>query len=254
MCACDAGMPPLATILLAGDAVKRLDKETVGGTRICCDHRMTSCCCQGVDELFGERTARRDLRRYRKRGPSKSTRVLLEALEREGVEDASVLDIGGGVGAVQHELLDAGASRATSVEASAAFLRAAREEAERRGRADRISYHAGDFVVVADAVAPADVVTLDRVICCYPDMEALVSRSAERAQRLYGLVYPRDSWWVGLGIRAENLVLRLARRTFRVQWHRSSAVDAVARAHGLTPRFARRAGMVWQVAVYAREA
>jgi Methyltransferase domain len=133
---------------------------------------------------FGERTARHDLKRYRKRGPSKPTRLLLEALRREGVEHATVLDVGGGIGAIQHELLDAGADRATSVEASAAYLRAATEEAERRGHDDRITNQAGDFVALADRVAPADVVTLDRVICCYPDMEALVGRSADRARRL----------------------------------------------------------------------
>ena len=214
---------------------------------------MTSCCCQGVDEMFGEKTARRDLRRYRKRGASKPTRLLLEALEREGITRATVLDIGGGVGVVQQELLDAGADRATSVEASAAYLRAAREETERRGHADRISYQAGDFVALADGVEPADVVTLDRVICCYADMEALVSRSADRALRLYGLVYPRDSWWVRLQFRVVNLVLGAARRAFRAHVHRTSAVDAVAREHGLTPRLVRRAGPVWQVAVYVRE-
>lgn len=213
---------------------------------------MTGCCCQGVDEIFGEKTARHDLRRYRRRGPSKPTRMLLEAIRREGVEHATVLDIGGGVGVIQQELLDAGAERATSVEASAAYLRAARDEAERRGHAERISYQAGDFVALADRVEPADVVTLDRVICCYPDMEALVSRSADRAQRLYGLVYPRDTWWVGLGIRCTNLIMRVARRAFRAHLHRTSAVDAVARRHGLTPKLATRAGPVWQVALYAR--
>jgi Methyltransferase domain len=211
-------------------------------------------CCQGVDEVFGERTARHDLERYRRRGPSKPTRRLLEALRREGIEHASVLDIGGGVGAIQHELLEDGAGRATSVEASGAYLRASRDEAARRGHGDRITYEAGDFVAIADRVEPADLVTLDRVICCYPDMEALVGRSAERARRVYGLVYPQDRWWVGLGIRCANLMMRLSRRSFRSYVHRTGAVDAVARAHGLVPKVTQRAGPVWQVAVYVREA
>jgi 2-polyprenyl-3-methyl-5-hydroxy-6-metoxy-1,4-benzoquinol methylase len=213
---------------------------------------MTSCRCQGVDEMFGEKTARHDLRRYRKRGPAKPTRMLLEALLGEGIEHATVLDIGGGIGAIQQELLDAGADRATSVEASAAYVRAARDEAERRGHTDRISYQAGDFVALADRVEPADVVTLDRVICCYPDMESLVGRSADRAQRLYGLVYPRDAWWVAVGFRVVNVIMRLARRAFRVHLHPTRAVDAVAREHGLMPTLARRAGPVWQVVLYAR--
>jgi magnesium-protoporphyrin O-methyltransferase len=209
-------------------------------------------CCQGVDEVFGEKTARRDLRRYRKRGPARQTRVLLEAIRGEGVERASVLDIGGGVGAIQQELLAAGAERATAVEASASYLRAAQAEASRRGTAARISYRAGDFVAIAEEVEPADVVTLDRVICCYPDMEALVGRSADRARRVYGLVYPQDAWWVRLGLRAANLSLRLTRRAFRAHAHRTAAVDAVARAHGLEPALRRRVGPVWQVALYTR--
>jgi hypothetical protein len=209
-------------------------------------------CCQGVDKVFGERTAGHDLRRYRKRGPSRPTRILLDALERERLAGATVLDIGGGVGAIQHELLDAGAARATAVEASDAYLRAAAEEAARRGHADRVRQLRGDFVALADEVEPADVVTLDRVICCYPDMESLVGRSADRALRLYGLVYPRDEWWVGLGVRATNVGMRLARKAFRAHLHRTGAVDAVAREHGLALKLARHAGPVWQVAVYER--
>lgn len=214
---------------------------------------MTNCCCQGVDQIFGEKTARHDLRRYHKRGPSKPTRMLLDAVQREGVQNATVLDIGGGIGVIQQELLDAGAESATSVEASAAYVRVAREEAQRRGRADRISYREGDFVALADRVEPADVVTLDRVICCYPDMESLVGRSADRARRLYGLVYPQERWWVATGIRATNLLMRLLRRGFRAHLHPTAAVDAAALSHGLTPRLTRRAGSVWQVAIYARE-
>jgi 2-polyprenyl-3-methyl-5-hydroxy-6-metoxy-1,4-benzoquinol methylase len=205
-----------------------------------------------VEEVFGERTARHDVRRYRRRGPSKPTRLLLDALAREGIAGATVLDIGGGVGAIQHELLAAGARHATGVEASAAYLRVAAEEAARRGNADRIVQQHGDFVALADQIEAADVVTLDRVICCYADMESLVGRSADRARRLYGLVYPRDTWWVALAIRLTNLAMRVARRTFRAHVHRTRAVDAVAREHGLAPKLTQRAGPVWQVVVYER--
>jgi O-methyltransferase len=210
-------------------------------------------CCQGVDEMFGEKTVRRDLRRYHKRGPSRQTRALVEAIVDEGVDRATVLDIGGGIGAIQHDLLAAGAVRATSVEASGSYARAARSEALRRGTAAQVRYYEGDFVALADRIAPADVVTLDRVICCYSDMEALVGRSAERAGRLYGLVYPQDGWWVRLGFRANNLCMRMARRVFRAYVHRTDAVDAAARAAGLTLQSRRRIGAVWQVALYSRE-
>jgi magnesium-protoporphyrin O-methyltransferase len=202
--------------------------------------------------MFGERTAQHDLRRYRTKGASKPTRRLLAALRAGGVEGASVLDIGGGVGAIQHELLEAGAERALGVDASPAYLRAAREEAERRGHGDRIDGRHGDFVALADEVPEADVVTLDRVICCYPDMDALVSRSAARARRLYGLVHPRDSWWTRAGVRSINIALKLARRPFRTYVHPIEAVDGVAGATGLALRARESVGPVWQVAVYER--
>ncbi len=213
---------------------------------------MTGGCCQGADKVFGDRTAAHDLKRYRKKGPSKPTRMLLDALRAEGVVDATVLDIGGGVGVIQHELLESGAVRATGVDASLAYLRAATEEAERRGHADRLTRLEGDFVAVAGDVEPADVVTLDRVICCYPDLPALVGRSADRARRLYGLVYPRDAWWTRLGFHLPNLWFRLSRNPFRVFAHPSEAVDRVAREHGLVPALRRNAGPVWQVALYTR--
>ncbi len=213
---------------------------------------MSGCCCQGFETMFGDKTARRDLERYRKKGPSKPTRRLLDALREEGVAGASVLDIGGGVGAIQHELLDAGAERAISVDASSAYLRAAKEEAARRGHGERVSYHEGDFVALADRIASADLVTLDRVICCYPDMASLVGRSAMRARRLYGIVLPRHVWWTRLGFRLMNAGLRLVRKEFRAYVHPTDAVDAVSREEGLTLRLRENVGPIWQVAVYAR--
>lgn len=202
--------------------------------------------------MFGERTARRDLKRYRRKGPSRATRLLVDALRSAGVEGARVLDIGGGVGAVQHELLDAGAAHATGVDAAPAYVLAAREEAERRGHAGRVSQLEGDFVALADRVEPADVVTLDRVICCYPDMPALVGRSADRAERLYALVYPRDVWWTRLAFRGVNVAFRVARNPFRVYVHHADAVDATLRERGLAPTVERRAGPVWKLALYER--
>jgi hypothetical protein len=46
---------------------------------------------------FDDRQAKADLRSYRKKGPDRSTPLLLDALRAEGVEGASLLDIGGGV-------------------------------------------------------------------------------------------------------------------------------------------------------------
>jgi SAM-dependent methyltransferase len=212
---------------------------------------MDCCQCQGIEELFNRKQAARKLHEYRRAGPARSTQLLLDALMREPVAGLTVLDIGGGVGAIQYALLKAGAAHATDVEASTAYLATAREEAIRQGHAEQISYHHGNYVDLADTIPAADIVTLDRVICCYHDMPTLVERSSAKAGRLYGLVYPRDTWWVRAGVRAENALMSLQRSTFRAFVHASAAVDAIVRRNGLQQRFARNAGQ-WQVVVYER--
>lgn len=210
-------------------------------------------CQSGGANVFGRRQADQQLRRLRKKGPSKTTRMLLDALAAEGVEGLTLLDIGGGIGAIALDLLKRGITDATEVEASPAYVAAARAEAARQGIGDRITYREGDFVALASDTPAAGIVTLDRVICCYPDMRALVGESAAKATRLYGAVYPRDTWWVRAARTAVNAMLRLLRVPFRLYIHRTAAVDAVIRSHGLAPRFQRDA-IYWQVVVYARSA
>jgi magnesium-protoporphyrin O-methyltransferase len=212
---------------------------------------MNCCQCQGIEELFSQEYVTKELARYRAKGPDKTTRLLAEAIKAGGVDGLTLLDIGGGVGAVQHELLGAGADHVTSVEASAAYALAARSEAARRGYAERVSYHHGNFVDLAADIPPADIVTLDRVICCYPDMEKLVGLSAERARRLYGLVYPHDAWWIKIGLAFQNFIFRLRRSPFRTFSHPTQSVEAMLARHGFKRRSYYRT-LVWQVVVYTR--
>ncbi|MFQ6673237.1 MAG: class I SAM-dependent methyltransferase [Fidelibacterota bacterium] len=205
--------------------------------------------CKGIESFFDDGVAQRDLEDFRKKGPGRTTRLLIDALEAEGVEGGTLLDIGGGIGAIQYELLDAGASGVTSVDASPAYVEAAKEEASRRGVIDRVEYRPGNFVDLAEEIPPADVVTLDRVICCYDDMHALVALSSARAEKLYGVVYPRDRWWIKMGGRVMNLYLRLRGSSFRVYFHPTERVDALIKDNGLKPRFFRKT-FLWQVVVY----
>ena len=212
---------------------------------------MNCCQCQGIDELFSQKYVTKELSRYRTKGPDKTTRMLTKAIEEAGVDGLTLLDIGGGVGAVQHDLISAGIDYATDVEASNAYLNAAREEAERRGYTDRVSYHYGNFVDLASDIAPADIVTLDRVICCYHDMEKLVSLSAARAGKLYGLVYPRDTWWVKAGLAMLNIFFWLRRSTYRSFVHSTKAVEVLLGNKGLKRKSYSRT-LIWQVVVYTR--
>jgi 2-polyprenyl-3-methyl-5-hydroxy-6-metoxy-1,4-benzoquinol methylase len=211
---------------------------------------MNCCQCQGIEELFSQQYVNKELSRYRAKGPDKTTRMLTEAIKMMGIEGLTLLDIGGGLGAIQHELLDSGVDQVTHVEASTAYIVAAKAEAQRRGYSERTSYHHGNFVDLASNILPADIVTLNRVICCYPDLEKLVSLSAARARKLYGLVYPRDTWWVKIALALQNFYFRLRGSPFRTFAHPSKAVEAILGNSGLKRQFYRQT-IVWQVVVYA---
>lgn len=213
---------------------------------------MVDCCqCEGIASQFGAKTARRELRRFRRRGPMKSTRLLIEDLRAAGAQDASLLDIGGGIGAVHHTLIDAGAREAVHVDVSTDYIDAARDESVRLGQADRTTFIHGDFVEVAPTLDAADLVALDRVICCYPDMERLVASAAQKTRRVLGAVYPRDVWWVRLSVGAVNVLMRARGSAFRVFVYRPADIDAELRRHGLGRRTLRRT-VAWEVVTYDR--
>jgi hypothetical protein len=201
-------------------------------------------------EAYDQKIAGAELRRYRKKGPNPWTRALVEALKAEGVQGSTLLDIGGGIGAIQHELLAAGAVSATSVDASSAYLDVAREESDRRGLSGRVTYHHGDFVELAPSVPPADIVTLERVLNVYPDWERLAALSAERARRLYGIVVPRNTPFVRLVISMINLGLRLKGKRLRAAVVPIDAIDRVLGTMGFQRHSSTRVGPAWQVAIY----
>jgi magnesium-protoporphyrin O-methyltransferase len=161
--------------------------------------------CQDIEQVFNEKDARKELKKYLKKGAPKSTRLLVSALEKEGVEGGNLLDIGGGIGVIQQE--------AWNVDAASGYVEVSREEAKRQGYADRVGYTHGNFVELASEVEEADVVTLDRVICCFPDMRSLVALSAEKARNVYGLVFPKDTWWLKLAAAILNPLYQIFTRT-----------------------------------------
>ncbi len=214
---------------------------------------MMDCCqWQGIETRFNQKYVDKKLKKYRKKGPSKTTTQLVEALQSEGVQGMTLLDIGGGVGAIQHTLIKSGVSAAVDVEGSLAYIEACKEEAERQGHASQIRHLLGNYVDLAEDIPSADIVTLDRVICCYHDMPQLVNLSAQKAKRYYGLVYPRNIWWVRLAMEIYyNWRYWLQRIPMRNYVHSTRAVEALVSANGLERCFYREMGP-WQVVVFAR--
>jgi magnesium-protoporphyrin O-methyltransferase len=212
------------------------------------------CCEPSVyDDQFDAAKAERKLREYRKHGPTGWTAMLIAELSKGGVDGLTVLDIGAGVGAVHQALLAAGAIAATDIDASGPYLEAARQEAERRGLADRVTFLKGDAAHLAATLPAADLVALDRVVCCYPDMERLVRVASERTGRRLGMVLPRDQRWIRAGVTLGNRLSSLRHDPFRVHVHGIDGVVGVASAAGLVLTSVHR-GLFWQTLILERPA
>src|SRR5262245_56850201 len=214
-----------------------------------------SCCAFGdtADQHFDSEKVAKELRQYRRKGPGVTTRKLRDGLIAAGLAQGTVLDVGGGLGALSLALLDAGMERATLVDASSAYLAAASEEAARCERSASIRFVHGDFLTVARELDTATVVTLDRVVCCYPEYRPLLEQSLEHAERGFALSYPRDRCYVRLGMWYENALRRRRGHPFRTFVHPPADMQQQIEAAGF--RLASRAQtMAWRVDVFVRSA
>jgi hypothetical protein len=203
--------------------------------------------------MFTERVARKDLARYRKRGLDRLERRMVDSTAADGLAGARVLEIGGGIGKLQVELLAAGAATGEVAELVGAYEPYAEELAREQGLEGRTSFVVADILERSDAVPPGDVVVLNRVVCCSPDGIALAAAAARLTRRTLILSYPRDVVWVRLGVRAINLAQRVLGRSFRVFVHLPSSLRAAAEAEGLKRSETHR-GSLWEFTTLLRSA
>jgi len=209
-------------------------------------------CCEITDSAFSEAEARADLKNYRKRGPAEQTKLILEAIRSLELENADLLDIGGGIGAIHHELLEDMARKATHVDASSAYLKEAKEETARRGHGERVNFIHADFTQVASDLPKADIVTLDRVVCCYPDFRGLLKAAAQHSRSAVALTYPRETWYLRVGLKVVNIFQNLRRDPFRVFLHPISEMDSLLKREGFE-RVSLRRLFVWEMSLYQRD-
>lgn len=210
-----------------------------------------SCCPRDYDRLFTRRFAERLAQRYRKRGLDRTARRMTEFLLGCGIEGATVLGIGGGVGDIELELLKAGAARAQVLELSPAYREPARALAAAMRVGDRLDWRIHDIAQDPDAVLAADVVVMNRVVCCYPDYERLLSAAADHARRALVFSHPPRNATTRAFYALFNLVMRLMRSDFRGFTHPPQAMQAVLEGRGLLRTYEHR-GLVWRVAGHQR--
>ena len=212
---------------------------------------MPECCRRDYERFFTKSLASRLAARYRKRGLDETARQMLDFLRGRGISGATIVEIGGGLGEIQIELLRAGASHATNLEISATYEDDARALALEAGVAERIERRLHDIAEEPAAVRPADVVILHRVVCCYHDYRRLLASAADHAQRVLVFSYPPHNMAARAFYVCFNLVMRLARCSFRGYSHPPEAMRAVLEEHGLHRTYEHR-GSVWRVAAHER--
>ncbi len=216
---------------------------------------MTMSCCSTyaatAEGNFTDQRARRDLTQYQQQGPGPTTRLLRDGIAQAGVANGVLLDIGSGVGPLTFELLDRGISQAIAVDASPAYIAAATSEADRRGRSSAIQFIHADFLTVASRVPHATVVALDRVVCCYPLFEPLLTEALRHADHCFALSYPRDTWYVRAMFMLENTQRRMRRNAFRAYIHDTRAIQTIIENAGFKMR-TRHKTLVWTIDTYVR--
>ncbi|HET8926120.1 MAG TPA: methyltransferase domain-containing protein [Candidatus Acidoferrum sp.] len=211
-------------------------------------------CCTGhcaAAAHFDPKLAQRDLRRYQRRGPDPWTRVLLSELRRQPLQGLHLLDVGGGIGVIALELADADLASVTLAEASPAYLDVARGQVTASYGARPAHFVLGDFAETAINLPDADVVTLDRVVCCYPDVDALLWAASARARCLIAFTYPRDRWYTRAAIAVENLWRRLTGSPFRAFIHSPRYMASLLEAAGFA-RATHRESLAWALDLYRR--
>jgi magnesium-protoporphyrin O-methyltransferase len=213
---------------------------------------LSDCCTpKGYRQIFSEKSAVTQAKRYRRKGLDGTSRRIFDLVKKRGVEGKTLLEVGGGVGAIEIELLKVGMANAVNVELTPTYEVAAGELLGEAGLAGRVERKIMDFAEAGTGVETADVVVLNRVICCYPDMPRLVGAAADHAKGVLVMSFPNSRWWSELGLSFGNFAFGLFRIQFRVFLHPPDAILAAVERHGFKTTFNER-GLLWQMAAFER--
>jgi magnesium-protoporphyrin O-methyltransferase len=192
------------------------------------------------------------VRRYRRRGLEAVQRKLLEGLTEADVAGGSVLEIGCGAGELQRRVLAAGAASAVGIDVAGGMIEQARAAAARDGLQERATFLVGDAVERAAELQPAALVVLDKVLCCYPEIDTLLAVSMQRAERLYAVVVPRPHWLVAAVWKVAIAVFKLLRSSFHPFYHDWQRTAAAISAAGFHRIFAAHT-LAWEAWIFHRD-
>lgn len=212
-----------------------------------------SCCCphsKSGGRLFSF-FARSYRRRFSKKGFEPSQQQLIQGLTEADYKDASLLEVGSGVGYLHQILLQRGARNAVGIDLAQDMLKEAQSWADEKGLTDRVQYIQGDFIELLDQVEPADITILDKVVCCYPHAKLLIKSSTVKTNRVYALTYPRNRWFIRITIEVMAFIFKLSGSDFRAFVHNPDDVERWIRESGFKKVYQDKT-FLWLTQVYQK--
>jgi len=212
---------------------------------------MVSGNCCGVEKIFDSKEAAKLKKKYLKKGPRGVTRVLVQLLDRLPKEGKSLLDIGGGVGALQWHFLENGGESSTDIDASEAYLKTAEELSQEKGLSDRTKFVLADIACLED-IGPHQYVTLDKVVCCYPDYKSLLEKATGNCTETLALSMPVSNMVSRAISKMTNVWLSYIKRSpFRMHIHQVKEIDAFIESKGFK-LIDKKLSFPWWARVYGR--
>lgn len=212
-----------------------------------------SCCCphsKSGGRIFSF-FARSYRRRFTKNGFEPSQQQLMQGLQLVGYKDASLLEVGSGVGYMHQVLLEQGAKNAVGIDLATDMLKEAQEWADEKGLTDRVQYIQGDFIELLDQVDTAEVTILDKVVCCYPHAELLINSSTAKTNRVYALTYPRNRWFIRVVIEIMAFFLKLSGSDFRAFVHNPTDIEGWITEAGFKKAYQNKT-FIWLTQIYQK--
>lgn len=213
---------------------------------------MTCKHCCGANMLFDLKGAQKEMKRYKRKGVKKVTDKLLRLLFQQNILESTLLDIGGGVGAIQWRFLKNGGMATIDVDASHGYLNVARSFAKENNLQDKTQFYHGDFVDIADEIESCDVVTLDKVVCCYPDYKSLLSLALKKCDHTIALSFPFGGPISKVVAQCMKLYLYFKKNPFRSYVHDPDEIDKFIISRGFSI-VRKSTSFPWHIRIYKRE-
>lgn len=212
---------------------------------------MDCCAAEGTNRFFS-RWSRTYRKRFRKKGLEKGQKYLIEGISQHPISSKTILDIGCGVGGLHLNLLQQGAALAVGIDIAEGMINEARKLAGELGLESKTHYYVGDFVTMNGEIPLSDITVLDKVVCCYENVSALLQKSIAKTREIYALSFPTNNLIITFFFKIQIFVSKLLRFSFHPYWHDWEQMCEVIQSHGFREIY-RNNTIVWSIRVYGKQ-